>query len=92
MAVEFLGLQNYERKLRMDSEAISMTDSSISTNSEYQALLANIAAVYATGRSQAQQAVNLVLVETYWQIGCDIVEFEQGGKVRAEYGQGLLAS
>lgn len=24
--------------------------------------------------------------ETYWQIGHDIVEYEQGGKVKAEYG------
>jgi predicted nuclease of restriction endonuclease-like (RecB) superfamily len=74
----------------MDSEAISVNDSVISADSGYQALLANISAVYAVGRSQAQQAVNVVLVETYWQIGRDIVEFEQGGAVRAAYGKGLL--
>ena len=28
--------------------------------------------------------------ETYWQVGRHIVEFEQGGAARAEYGQGLL--
>ena len=30
------------------------------------------------------------MVETYWQIGRYIVEFEQGGKQRAEYGQALI--
>ena len=35
-------------------------------------------------RARALQAVNTQLLETYWQIGHDIVEFEQGGKVRAE--------
>lgn len=29
---------------------------------------------------------------TYWQIGHDIVEFEKGGQVQAEYGKGLLDS
>ena len=42
--------------------------------------------------SRATQAVNTHLTETYWQIGHDIVEFEQGGKTRADYGTGLLAS
>lgn len=30
------------------------------------------------------------MVETYWGVGRDIVEFEQSGKVRAEYGKGLI--
>ncbi len=32
------------------------------------------------------------MTETYWLIGHDIVEFEQGGKARADYGKGLLAT
>jgi hypothetical protein len=31
------------------------------------------------------------MTATYWEIGRRIVEFEQGGKVRAEYGERLLA-
>jgi len=30
--------------------------------------------------------VNNILVNTYWQIGKHIVEFEQGGKEKATYG------
>jgi len=32
------------------------------------------------------------ILKTYWQIGHDIVEYEQGGKVRADYGKTLLAN
>ena len=34
--------------------------------------------------------VNTNLLETYWQIGLLIVEDEQGGNLRAEYGKNIL--
>lgn len=37
------------------------------------------------------QAVNRELLATYWQIGQHIVEFEQSGQVRAEYGKALIS-
>jgi hypothetical protein len=30
-------------------------------------------------------------METYWQVGQQIVEFEQGGQAKAEYGAGLIS-
>lgn len=57
---------------------------------EYHNLLEDISTAYGKGRFRAVQAVNTVLLETYWQIGQHIVEFEQGGKVKAEYGKALL--
>lgn len=36
--------------------------------------------------------MNAHITETYWQIGHDIVEFEQGGNVRATYGKALLTN
>lgn len=30
------------------------------------------------------------MLETYWEIGKHIVEFEQGGRMKAQYGEGLL--
>jgi predicted nuclease of restriction endonuclease-like (RecB) superfamily len=41
-------------------------------------------------RAQALRAVDTIQVRTYWQIGRYIVEFEQGGQARADYGKGLL--
>jgi len=56
----------------------------------YQTLLSQISAVYTEGQIRAVQAVNTHLLETYWRIGQHIVEFEQGGNVKAEYGKELL--
>ena len=58
----------------------------------YLTLLDQISGTYIQGRVRAMQTVNDQLVETYWQVGRHIVEFEQGGKMRAEYGTALLAS
>jgi hypothetical protein len=56
---------------------------------DYQNLIERISETYDAGRRRALQAVNSQLLETYWQIGHDIVEFEQGGKARADYGTAL---
>lgn len=39
-----------------------------------------------SSRNQAYNAVNFAMVQTYWQIGRIIVEHEQDGSLRAEYG------
>ncbi len=41
-------------------------------------------------RQQVARHVDVVQVQTYWQIGRHIVEFEQGGQARAAYGKRLL--
>lgn len=64
--------------------------SELTTDSDYQQLLSRIGETYKAGQVRAHQAVNSVMTETYWQIGHDIVEFEQGGKSRADYGKALL--
>ena len=56
----------------------------------YSRLLNSIGDLLEAGRKQAYRAVNSILVRTYWEIGKQIVEFEQGGKERAEYGSSLL--
>jgi predicted nuclease of restriction endonuclease-like (RecB) superfamily len=62
------------------------------TDAEYQRLLGRISEVYTTGQARAHQAVNTCMTETYWQIGHDIVEYEQDGKARAVYGKALLTN
>ena len=56
----------------------------------YQDLLQEIGHAIHGARQQAAQTVNTLLVQTYWHIGQHIVEFEQGGKEKADYGSGLL--
>ena len=56
----------------------------------YQQLITQIGSLLQNGRQQAAQAVNTILVQTYWHIGQHIVEFEQKGNQRAEYGTQLF--
>ena len=57
---------------------------------QYNNLIEQIGDLLLQGRKQAAYAVNTVLVKTYWQIGKYIVEFEQGGLEKSEYGSKLL--
>jgi hypothetical protein len=50
----------------------------------------SIADLLRTARSNAYRAVNFVMVEAYWNVGRMIVEEEQQGKERAEYGAALI--
>ena len=43
-----------------------------------------------TARGSVHREVNLTMVKTYWQIGRAIMEEEQKGKSRAEYGMHLI--
>jgi hypothetical protein len=61
------------------------------TSEGYEHLLAKISGTFSQGQAQAAQAVNTALIDTYWQVGQHIVEFEQAGQQRAAYGQALLA-
>ncbi|MDP2432227.1 MAG: PDDEXK nuclease domain-containing protein [Pseudomonadota bacterium] len=56
----------------------------------YLQLLEQISDAYTQGRVRAVQAVNGPLIETYWQVGRHIVEYEQAGSLRAEYGKALI--
>ena len=56
----------------------------------YQQLITQIGSLLQTGRQRAAQTINTILVQTYWHIGQHIVEIEQKGNERAEYGSNLL--
>ena len=57
---------------------------------EYQTLLNQISNTFLQGQNRVAHAVNSIILETYWQIGQHIVEFEQAGKSKATYGDRLL--
>jgi len=61
-------------------------------NHLYHNLLSKISATYTQGQIKATSAVNVQLLETYWEIGQHVVEFEQGGNVKAEYGKALIST
>lgn len=59
---------------------------------KYNELLHSIGQTIETARLNSIVAVNTQLIKANWKIGRHIVEFEQQGQVRAEYGSDLLTS
>ena len=57
---------------------------------EVSKIYTDIAELLNIARTKAYRAVNSIMVETYWKIGQRIVEEEQGGTARAEYGSKLI--
>jgi len=66
-----------------------MSDSKLPSESEAQ-LFTDICAILKGARKQLQQTVNFTMVDAYWQVGRLIVEHEQEGKNKAEYGKSTL--
>jgi len=53
-------------------------------------LVAEIRAVMETARTNVSREINTTMLITYWQIGRIIVEREQNGNLKAQYGKKLL--
>lgn len=50
----------------------------------------DVCSIVEEGRRQAYNAVNSAMIETYWKVGQRIVEEEQRGAERAEYGKHII--
>ena len=59
-------------------------------NSSFVNLYLNIRNILADARVSSYRAVNFAMVSAYWNIGKLIVEDEQNGNKRAEYGKAVL--
>ena len=57
---------------------------------EYEGLLADVVHVIDEARHAAARAVNAAMTTTYWLIGRRVVEEEQRGTARADYGEQLV--
>lgn len=57
---------------------------------DYSNIHGDIVALLEAARRAAARSVNALMTASYWEIGRRIVEFEQGGQERADYGQALL--
>lgn len=58
----------------------------------YQSVISDIRNIIAAGRESAYNAASAAMVMTYWNIGKRIVEQEQAGENRAEYGKHLIST
>ncbi len=72
----------------MKGKAAAKSGSPVPSN--YGHLVNGIASVIDAGRQQAAWSLNAIMSAVYWDIGRQIVLFEQGGKARAEHGTRLV--
>lgn len=66
------------------------TKNQLQKQNDYTLLIEEISSVLESSRKISARSVNLLLTATYWAIGYKIIEYEQNGKDRAEYGANLL--
>ena len=57
---------------------------------EYDDMLTGVVDLLESARRTAARSVNTLMTATYWEIGRRIVEHEQAGETRAEYGEEVL--
>ena len=61
-----------------------------SGEADYKSILGDVAGVIEAARRSVARSVNYIITAAYWLIGRRIVEFEQAGSARADYGTELL--
>ena len=64
--------------------------SALSQDAPYQAVFGDVSEIIDAARDSAARSVNAAMTAAYWLIGRRIVEFEQAGEERAEYGAALI--
>src|ERR1700684_163837 len=60
------------------------------TPENYNKIRAGIVELLKTARASAARNINILMTATYWEIGRRIVQSEQAGEKRAEYGKLLI--
>ena len=68
----------------------SMNSTKRDSLADYDGLLADVVQVIDEARRAAARAVNAAMTATYWLIGRRVVEEEQRGAARADYGEQLV--
>lgn len=56
----------------------------------YNTILSDVAELLESARRVSARATNAIMTATYWEIGRRIVEFEQKGHIKADYGEQLI--
>ena len=56
----------------------------------YDVVLAEVVNLLEDARRSVARSVNAIMTATYWEIGRRVVEYEQSGQNRAQYGKRLI--
>ena len=86
-----------DRRLQPQGESLTRSRATLPVSprprvpaSGYSELVSDISGLLEQARRTAARSVNSILTAAYWEIGRRIVEYEQKGRARAEYGEKLL--
>ena len=74
----------------MSEPAKKIKPTSPAASPDYSGLVSGVSELLEAARRASVRTVNAFMTATYWEVGRRIVEFEQGGENRAEYGKELL--
>lgn len=80
-------MDNNDNNIKADSSVSSLQ--TIPKN-EIDPLFNEISSLLETARSRVNSAINITMVNTYYNIGKLIVNNEQNGRKRAEYGKEVI--
>ena len=73
-----------------DRRQPSLRRPSLSHDASYQVVCGDVSKIIDAARESASRSVNAAMTAAYWLVGRRIVEFEQSGGERAEYGAALI--
>ena len=73
-----------------DRRQSSLRRTSLSHDASYPAVCGDVSKIIDAARESAARSVNAAMTAAYWLVGRRIVEFEQSGEDRAEYGAALI--
>jgi predicted nuclease of restriction endonuclease-like (RecB) superfamily len=74
----------------MSKPAKRIKAASPTVSRDYSGLVSGVSELLEAARRASVRTVNAFMTATYWEVGRRIVEFEQSGKERAEYGEEVL--
>ena len=69
---------------------LALRRSALSQDAPYEAVFGDVSKIIDAARESASRSVNAAMTAAYWLIGRRIVESEQSGEERAEYGAALV--
>ena len=73
-----------------DRQKPAPRDSALSHDAPYKAVYGDVSKIIDAARESSARSVNAAMTAGYWLVGRRIVEFEQSGEERAEYGKALM--
>ena len=73
-----------------ERRAVRKTVTTGGLDAPYRAVFGDVSKIIDAARESAARSVNAAMTAAYWLIGRRIVEFEQSGEERAEYGAALI--